>query len=68
MRLVQVNTTAVRYHVGENECGIIVIKELARTVISNLPFSSLHKQILIHLIYFVVLWLNFFPATQGISD
>ena len=34
---------------------------------STLPFSHLHKQIVIHLVYFVVLWLNAFPAKSGIS-
>ena len=31
-----------------------------KRAVENLPFSSLHKQIVIHLIYFVVLWLNDF--------
>ena len=39
-----------------------------KRAVENLPFSSLHKQIVIHLIYFVVLWLNDFLATQSISE
>ena len=34
----------------------------------NLPFESIHKQIVIHLIYFVVLWLNDFPDPKVISE
>ena len=64
----KVNTSAAREHVGEIECRIIVIKEWAINVITNLPFVSIHKQVVIHLIYFLVLWLNYFMATQVISE
>ena len=66
--LIQVNTTAAREHVGEIERGIRVVKERARAVVSTLPYDLLHKQLVVHLIYFVVTWLNSFPAAQGISE
>ena len=50
IELFQAKTSASREHVGEIEQGIIVVKEQARSVIA---FKSLHKQIVIHLIYFV---------------
>ena len=51
---VEINTTTARDHVGEIERGIRVVKERGRAIMGVLPFESLHKQIVIHLIYFVV--------------
>ena len=65
---IEVNTTAAREHGSNIERQIRVIKERSRAVVSTLPFSHLHKQIVIHLVYFAVLWLNAFPAKNGISD
>ena len=39
MKLVQVNTTESREHVGQIEQGIIVVKEQAISVITNLLFT-----------------------------
>ena len=33
-----------------------------------LPYTTLHKQLMIHLIYYVVMFLNVMPAKTGISD
>ena len=66
LELVQVNTTAAVDHMGEIERAIRVVKERARSLISNLPFTSFQKQIVIHLVYFLVLWLKTFLATKGI--
>ena len=68
LELFQVNTTAAREHVGKIERGIRVAKERSRGVITNLSFASFYKIIVIHLIYFVLLWLNYFLSTQGISE
>ena len=45
-----------------------MINKIARSVIVNLTFASLQKQILIHLIYFVEMYLNDFLSIQGISE
>ena len=34
---------------------------------SDLPFKFLHKQVVIHLVYFCAMWLNAMPVLQGIS-
>ena len=64
----EVNTTAAREHVGEIERQSRLIKERARATVADLPFNYLPKQIVIHLIYFVALWLNVFPNKNGISE
>ena len=65
--LVQVNTMATHEHVGEIEHGIWTIKERSRSVMSDFPFKFLHKQVVIHLVYFCVMWLNAMPAEKGKS-
>jgi len=66
--LVEVNTSAAREHVGEIERMIRVIKERARGISATLPYSYLPRQMVIHLIYFVVLCLNSVPSALGISQ
>lgn len=70
MENVIVNTTAAREHVAEIERGIRTIKERARCTVSELPFAwkCLHRQVIIHLIYHTVKWLNVVPAKDGISE
>ena len=63
-----VNTTAAREHVGDNERAIHTIKECCRCVISDLPYNKcMPDPFIIHLIYFVVMWINAFPADNGVS-
>jgi hypothetical protein len=61
------NTEAAEEHVGKAECRICVIKEWAHEIVCTLPYPSLPHQMLIHLIHFVVMWLNNFPVENGIS-
>ena len=65
--LVQVNIMATHEHVGEIEHGIQTINERSRSVVSDLPFKFLHKQVVIHLVHFCVMWLNAMPAEQSTS-
>ena len=44
------------------------MKERGRIVQSFLPYAVLPKVFVIHLIYFVVFWLNAFYAKNGISE
>ena len=54
----EINTTAVCEHVGENNFAIRNVKEQSRAVVSYQPNAVLSKPIVIHLVYFYVLWLN----------
>jgi len=68
---VVVNTTAAREHVGEIERAIQHVKDRSRCVISDLRvagFQYLHKLIVVHCIYFVVMMINAVPADGGISE
>ena len=56
-----VNTTAAREHVTNCERRIRTIKESARYTVSEtrrVNIKVLPKQVIIHLIYFVVMWIN----------
>ena len=68
LELDQANTTENRDNLGEIEHGIRVFKKRGRHFIMNIPFESQHKKIVVHLVYFVLLWLNVFLTTQGISE
>ena len=67
MPTVEVNTTAVREHVGEIEGEICFIKERCRDTRSLMPFEQVPKAFIIHLVHFCVMWINPFPAKKGIS-
>jgi hypothetical protein len=60
------NTTAADEHVGKIEHSIQVIKERACGIVCTLPYPCLPHQMLIHLIHFMVMWLNNFPVVNGI--
>ena len=67
---VVVNTTATREHVAEIERAIQFIKERARCVLSDLRaagFTHLHKLVVVHCIYFVVMMINAAPDSAGVS-
>jgi hypothetical protein len=63
-----VNTSAAREHVGDIERQIRVIKERGPGTISKMPRDMiLPKKFIIHLVSFVVLWLNATKEANGIS-
>ena len=62
----EVNTMETREHVGEIERGICVVKERALCIVSTPPFKLQHKKITIHMIYYVVMWINSLPNKNGI--
>ena len=64
---VAINTTTSREHVGEIKQSIRIYKERARAIISLLPILVLPKQIMIHLVYYVIIFLNCEICKQGIS-
>ena len=66
-----VNTTGAREHVTDVERGIRTIKESARCTVSELrrvKIKTLPKQVIIHMIYFVVMWINAGPNENEISQ
>ncbi len=66
--LVEINTTTAHEHVGEIERFIHTIKERSRALVLDLPYTTLPRQVVIHLVYFAVLWLNSLPAAAGVSE
>ena len=70
MGLAEVNTTAAREHMEEIERQIHLVKERTRCSTSdmlNCGIVCLTKQIVIHLVYNVCLWINVFPLKLGLS-
>ena len=65
--LVVCNTTATKEHMSEAERSIRTIKERMQGIVGTLPFEFIPRRLKIEFIYFVVLWLNAFPAKSGIS-
>ncbi len=66
--MVKINTTAAHEHIGKIERFICTIKERSRALVSDIPYTPLPCQVVIHLVYFAVLWLNSLPAAAGVSD
>ena len=66
--IVEINTTAAREHVDEIEQSIRTIIERGQSILSVLPYTTLHKQLVIHIIYYVVMFLNTMLSKTGISD
>ena len=63
-----INTAAACEHVEEIEREIRHIKERCRSVVSCLPYTILHKRIVINLVYFAVMWLCAFIRKSGCSS
>jgi hypothetical protein len=65
---VAINTTVAREHVSDIERCIRIIKDRCRSVLSELPYKKFLPDIfIVHLLKFVVLWLNTFPSDNGVS-
>ena len=65
---VAINTTAAREHVGDVERCIRSIRDRCRGIVSELPYKKYLPDIfIIHLLRFIVLWINAFPSDSGIS-
>ena len=65
---VEINTTASREHVAKIKRSIRTDKERARAISSLLSFLVLPKQVVIHLVYYVIIFLNCKIYQNGISD
>jgi hypothetical protein len=62
------STTAASKHIPEIERRISEIKERDRAIRSTLPFKKMPNMMIIELINFVVLLINTFPPSTGLSD
>ncbi len=65
---INLNLPAVGEHITEIECKIHVIKECSRGIINTQPYPNLPQMMLVHLLHFIVMWLNNFPSNNGISS
>jgi hypothetical protein len=65
--LVVCNMTAAKEHVSKAELSIRTIKEWTQGIVGTLPFKFIPRRRKIELMYFVVLWLNAFPAKSRVS-
>jgi hypothetical protein len=66
--MVEINTTAAPEHVGKIKRFIRTIEECSHAPVLDLTYTLLPCQVVIHLVYFAVLWLNSLPAATGVSD
>ena len=62
------NCCAAGEHVPEIERYIRTLKDCTRSAYNVLPFKNLPRVLLVHLLKNCTLWLNAFPATDGVSS
>ena len=70
MDMVIVNTCATNKHVTDAERNVCTIKDGTRCSVAELRQIRIHtlpKQVIIHMVYLSVFWINAPPATNGIS-
>jgi hypothetical protein len=64
---IHLNTTAASEYVPDVERQIRVLKERARALRRTLPFKIIPSRMIIEMIANVVLWINAFPPSSGVS-
>jgi hypothetical protein len=62
------NIPAASEHIGEIECKICVVKERSHGIVCTLPYAHIPHQMLLRLLHHIVMWLNIFPVSGGVSD
>jgi hypothetical protein len=67
-REVNVNICAPHEHVPEVERKIRTVKERVRGILTTLPFKVIPSVIIVHAVVFSVMWINFFPPKDGVSQ
>ena len=68
LSIVEVNTTAARKHVSRIEHKHCTIKDVVRSMNTNLPFAWLPRKILVALVYTIIFCRNIWPNKLGILD
>jgi hypothetical protein len=66
--MVEINTNAACEHIGKIDRYVRTIKEQSCALVSDLPFEVLPHQVVIHLFYLAVLWLNSLPVAAEVSE
>jgi hypothetical protein len=66
--MVEINTTATCKQVSKIKQYIHVAKERSHALVLDLPFTVLPHQVIIHLVYFAVLWLYSLPVAARVSN
>ena len=64
---VEVNISAMQEHVLEVERIISTVKEQGILIINTLSYYCLPAHIIMHIVYFVIMWLYTLPSLNGIS-
>jgi hypothetical protein len=64
---VNLNTTAVSEHLPDIEMQIRLVKERSQALRSTLPFKLIPGRMIIDMLANVVLWINAFPPSNGVS-
>ena len=64
---IEPNPTSANEHVPEVERQIRIVKERVSGLYNTLPYETIPKIMMEHLVYYVVGWLNNFPVKSGIS-
>ena len=70
MGMTIINTCATNEHVTDAERNVRMIKDNTRYSVAELWRIGVHtlpKQVIIHMEYLAVFWINVPPATKGIS-
>ena len=65
---IEVIIASAQEYVGEIEREIRFIKDRCRGTRAIIPFKQLPNYFVVNMVYFFVMWINSFPATQGISE
>ena len=71
MELLDINNTAAREHVSKIKRAIQYLKQRFQCVVKSLSITGiklLHKQVVIHMCYFVTMVVNAVPANLGVSQ
>jgi hypothetical protein len=63
-----VNLVSANEHVPEIERRIQIVKERCRATRHSLPFHTIPKLMMIHIVLNIIKLLNFFPTKGGVSD
>ena len=70
MDMAIINTCGTNGHVKDAEQNVCTIKDSTRCSVADFWKIGLHtlpKQVIIHMVYLTVFWVNAPPATNGIS-
>ncbi len=68
IHLAHLNMPAAAEHIAEVKRKICVLKECTRGLLCTLPYKKIPQQMLISFLHFVVMWLNNFPVSTGITS